>query len=95
MTITFNRQADNTTIYLGDKFDFSEIDSFKETYEGNPSKSYKVDFGKTNYMDSSGLGMLISMKRTAGESSIDLVNCKAQIKKVLVVSRFDEHFNIS
>jgi len=95
MAITFSKKEEEVTIFLGDKFDFSELDVFKSAYKDNPGKNYVVDFRETNYMDSSGLGMLLSMKRAAGGNAIDLINCKAQIKKVLVVSRFDEHFNIS
>lgn len=94
MNVRCNNQEDKVTIYLGDKFDFSSIDVFKSAYENNPADNYVVDFRDTNYMDSSGLGMLLNMKRTTGHNAIDLINCKTQIKKVLVVSRFDEHFNI-
>lgn len=87
-------QEGKVTIHLGDKFDFSSVDTFKLAYEENPSEKYVVDFRDTDYMDSSGLGMLLNMKRAVGTNLIDLVNCKTQIKKVLVVSRFDEHFNI-
>ena len=94
MPITSNINDNKTTIYLGDKFDFSEVDSFRSTYENSDTENYIVDFKNTDYMDSSGLGMLINMKKVVGDKKIDLVNCKSQIKKVLVVSRFDQHFNI-
>jgi anti-anti-sigma regulatory factor len=35
------------------------------------------------------------MKRSVGDKKISLVNCKPQIKKILVISRFDEQFNIT
>lgn len=94
MTITCKNHEEKLIIHLSDKFDFSEMEEFKSTYEDSAAKNYIVDFGETNYMDSSGLGMLLNMKRAKGDNPIELINCKDQIKKVLVVSRFDEHFNI-
>ena len=48
-------------------------------------------------MDSSGLGMLINMKRHLEGSAekISLINCRTQIKKILLISRFEQKFHIS
>ena len=89
-------QVDNeVVIFLKEKFDFSVADEFKSAYESNASPKYIIDFRDTDYMDSSGLGMLLNMKRSVGDSVITLINCKAQIKKILVISRFDEQFDIA
>lgn len=94
MTITCKTNDDVTTLFLDDKFDFSEMEGFKSIYEKNPAQHYIIDFSKTGYMDSSGLGMLLNMKKTMVNSKIELLNCRDTIKKVLVVSRFDQHFQI-
>lgn len=94
MSITFKLSEDKTTIYLGDKFDYSQMEEFKNIYENNSDQDFIIDFRNTNYMDSSGLGMLLNMKRFSEGKNIELLNCKDQIKKVLVMSRFDQHFAI-
>ena len=89
-------QVDNeVVIFLKEKFDFSVADEFKSAYESHTSAKYIIDFRDTDYMDSSGLGMLLNMKRSVGDGEITLINCKAQIKKILVISRFDEQFDIA
>ncbi len=95
MTLKIEKNDSGIVIHLGDKFDFSGVDEFKSAYENNTSDKYTIDFRETNYMDSSGLGMLLNMKRSTENAPIDLINCKSQIKKILVVSRFDEQFQIS
>ncbi|MBX2809463.1 MAG: STAS domain-containing protein [Cellvibrionaceae bacterium] len=83
-----------TTVYLNDRFDFSYIDDFQSVYADSRAAGYTIDFRETDYMDSSGLGMLLNMKRALGDVPIDLINCKPQIKKILVISRFDNQFSI-
>ncbi|MGH1486672.1 MAG: STAS domain-containing protein [Cellvibrionaceae bacterium] len=95
MTLQIDKANDNIIIYLQDKFDFSSADDFKNAYENNEEAEYTVDFRDTNYMDSSGLGILLNMKRSVGDKKISLINCKSQIKKVLIISRFDEQFDIT
>ena len=95
MTLQIDKTDDNTIIYLQDKFDFSSADDFKHAYEDNDDTEYTVDFRDTNYMDSSGLGILLNMKRSVGDKKISLINCKSQIKRVLIISRFDEQFDIT
>ena len=40
MTITCKHKDEVTTLFLGDKFDFSEVDNFKSAYEDNPAENY-------------------------------------------------------
>lgn len=85
------------TIQLDGKFDFDFVEEFREAYSGSDAKSYIVDFRNTEYMDSSGLGMLLNMRRSLGDekASIKLINCRPQVKKVLIISRFETKFDIS
>ena len=84
------------TIELSQKFDFDSVDEFRRAYESIDSKSCVVDFRNTDYMDSSGLGMLLNMRRSMGEgaSPIKLINCRPQIKKIFVISKFESKFEI-
>ena len=96
MTLVTRINDDVMTIQLGKKFDFDYISEFRDAYIEAAAKAYIVDFRDTEYMDSSGLGMLLNMRRHLGGDgvSIKLVNCRPQVKKVLLISRFETKFNI-
>jgi anti-anti-sigma factor len=85
------------TITLGSSFDFECVNEFRSAYVDNPSSEYQVDFRQTEYMESSGLGMLLNMMRYLGEgrSRVKLINCQPQILKVLKISNFQKKFEIS
>ena len=56
-----------------------------------------VDLARTEYMDSSALGMLLNMQKTlAGQvNQFQIINCRPQVEKILKISRFDKKFDIS
>ena len=95
MSLRTDELNNGMVIHLQEKFDFSGAEKFRAAYEGRDVEEYTINFEKTDYMDSSGLGMLLNMKRNIGNKPVNLINCKPQIKKVLVISRFDEQFHIS
>ncbi len=97
MTMQATTQNGVMTIKLGDKFDFDCVEEFRETYSGSDAKAFVLDFRDTEYMDSSGLGMLLNMRRSMGDGlvPIKLVNCRPQVRKVLIISRFETKFEIS
>lgn len=86
-----------TTIQMAEKFDFDCVEDFRATYVDGKASGYIIDFRNTEYMDSSGLGMLLNMRRATGDGAtpIKLVNCRPQVKKVLLISRFETKFEIS
>ena len=98
MSISTTLNNDELTITLGDKFDFDTVDIFRDAYTDKKASRYIIDFRSTEYMDSSGLGMLLNMKRhleEEGINTIKLINCRLQIKKILLISRFESKFIIS
>lgn len=84
------------TIQLAEKFDFDFVDEFRDVYNDSAAKSFVIDFRNTEYMDSSGLGMLLNMRRALGDGAvpIKLINCRPQVKKILLISRFETKFDI-
>lgn len=86
------------TIQIKGKFDFNLVQAFRSAYSeiGNETPKVVVDLRETDYMDSSALGMLLNMKKSLGETvtSIQIANCRPQIKKILQISRFDKKFDI-
>ncbi|MCR8923963.1 STAS domain-containing protein [Dasania sp. GY-MA-18] len=98
MPIATSQQEQEFTITLDEKFNFDSVEQFREAYTDKNAETYIVDFRATEYMDSSGLGMLLNMRRYLTEkniSTIKLINCRPQIKKVLIISRFESKFIIA
>ena len=97
MAISVVKSGDSVTITLDEKFDYNSVEDFRDAYLANEGTRYKVDFFNTNYMDSSGLGMLLNMLRHLNEDSsrIEIINCKPQVKRIFSIARFDSKFSIS
>jgi len=98
MTISTTSNDSRLTITLSEKFDFDSVEAFRTSYTDKEANEYIIDFRSTEYMDSSGLGMLLNMKRYLGErgnATITLTNCRDQIKKILMISRFETKFIIT
>ncbi|MFD2230560.1 STAS domain-containing protein [Alkalimarinus sediminis] len=78
-------------------FDFSCVQDFRTSYNTDKQyKKYTIDMAKVDHIDSSALGMLLNMKKTVGEATpITISNCKPNIKKIFVISRFDKKFDFS
>ncbi|AUM11616.1 STAS domain-containing protein [Ketobacter alkanivorans] len=86
------------TIKIQGRFDFSAHQEFRDAYEkvSDDPKGYIVDMKETTYLDSSALGMLLLLRDHAGgdNSSIEIVNCNPDVKKILTISNFEQLFTI-
>ena len=80
------------------RFDFSAHQDFRSAYESLDSqpKHFSVDMTEATYLDSSALGMLLLLRDYAGgdHSSIKIVNCNDDVRKILVISNFGRLFSI-
>lgn len=86
------------TISIQGRFDFAAHQEFRDSYERvecDPS-SYILDMNDTTYLDESALGMLLLLRDHAGgdSSSIHIVNCNSDVKKILTISNFEQLFTI-
>jgi HptB-dependent secretion and biofilm anti anti-sigma factor len=100
MAITSTVSADGVqvTIYIQGRFDFSSHQEFRNAYEKltkTPSR-FRVDLQGTSYLDSSALGMLLLLRDHAGgeRADIEIVNCSQDVKKILLISNFEQLFSI-
>lgn len=91
-----------STILITGKLTFNSIDHFrKEANEIilNPdSKSITIDLISCDYIDSSGLGVLLLYYNRAKEKNKEfniLVKPKSFIEQALKISNFDKLFNIT
>lgn len=80
------------------RFDFSAHQEFRDAYESlreQPDR-YRVDMRDTSYLDSSALGMLLLLRDHAGGDNADvkIVNCNADVRKILAISNFEQLFAI-
>ena len=87
------------TIMMDEKFDFGKVQDFRMAYgtDNENVTSITIDLAKTEYMDSSALGMLLNMQKSmsAKVSSFKITNCRPQVAKILKISRFDKKFDIA
>jgi anti-anti-sigma factor len=86
------------TINIEGRFDFSAHQDFRESYEKTDAEpdEYCVDMKQTSYLDSSALGMLLLLRDHAGGDSakIKIINCNADVRKILTISNFEQLFTI-
>ena len=100
MSITSVASSDGKelVIKVQGRFDFSSLQLFRNAYEKvdiKPEK-YVVDLKESDYLDSSALGMLLALRDYAGGdgAEIKIVNCNTDVKKILVITKLDELFNV-
>lgn len=94
-----NRTQEQTLIISIDgRFDASCHDEFSKSYQHVDSKGtrFEIDLSKTDYIDSSALGMLLVLRERAGgrEAKITLKGYNHSIAKILSLSRFEELFDL-
>lgn len=86
------------TISIEGRFDFSAHQDFRRCYESleRTPAAYCVDMRETTYLDSSALGMLLLLRDHAGgdTSTVKIVNCSPDVKKILTISNFEQLFTI-
>ena len=85
------------TMAIEGRFDFSIHADFRNAYRDLPSSTrFVVDLARATFMDSSAMGMLLLLREHAGEkaANIRLLNCNADIRKILSISNLDKMFSV-
>jgi len=85
-------------ITINGPFNFSEHSAFRDAYRDVKPESItevNVDLQKTDYIDSSALGMLLLLEEHFPGCRINVVNCSEYTKQVLEIAKFEQKFNIS
>lgn len=101
MTILAKASADGSelVISIDGRFDFSTHQDFRKAYENDEisPESYIVDMDATTYLDSSALGMLLLLRDYAGgdTANVKIIHCNDDVKKILMISNFEQLFEIS
>lgn len=86
------------TITVSGRMDGKIRGEFQELFRrlAKPSGHYVIDLAKTDYIDSTGLGMLMMLRQHAGgdKSKVHLINCSAQLKSILTIANFHVLFTV-
>jgi anti-anti-sigma factor len=87
------------TIFIEGDFNFSLLQQFRGAYNTSAASAAKkiiVDLRKTLTVDSTALGMLLSMQKelSVEDKAISIINCNAVVRKIFGITNFDKKFTI-
>lgn len=100
MKLTTSVRNDTTVVAVEGELQFETAMDFRtaitEVIGTSNSPRIDVDLGHTTYLDSSGLGVLLTARDMARKKSMDMVlcGCRGSVREVLSVARFDRLFTI-
>jgi len=96
--MTVSDDGGKVTITVAGKFDFQLYDEFRASYADTAGNGvdYVVDLSRTEYLDSSALGMLLLLREHAGgeSSSIAITEASPEVRKILDVANFGKLFKL-
>lgn len=98
--MSIESEVDNNTkhitIAIEGAFGFGLVKDFRNSYSPYRDYRFTIDLRKVDYIDSAGLGMLLNMHKYLEQSDgmIRITNTLPQVKKILLISRFDKKFSI-
>lgn len=79
------------------RLDFPRHSELRALYEAYPAgTAFDVDLSGTEYLDSSALGMLLLLRRHAGDTAdaVRLLRPSAAVGRILGIANFDRLFSI-
>jgi len=91
-------ERNEVTLDIPDNFTFQLHREFRDAYRNEPADStYLINLVKTEYMDSSALGMLLLLREHAGGDSAKIIisGCRESLRKVFSITQFDKLFQIT
>lgn len=93
-----SNNGNDLLISVQGRFDFNGVSVFRDTYEQlrTPPKSYTIDFKETEFLDSSALGTLLSLRTHAmnTDAKVKIINANPDVQKILKVTKLDQLFLI-
>lgn len=86
----------HVTILIEGAFGFNLVQDFRSCYTERRDHRFTIDLRKVDYIDSAGLGILLNMYSylEQGNGMIRITNTLPQVRKILLISRFDKKFSI-
>lgn len=98
--VTSRQQGSKLDIAIAGRFDFSILQDFRNAYTldiEQPIDSICIDLSRSEHMDSSGMGLLLTLKKELqlDTGCIELTNCRPHIRDALLAARLDHFFKVS
>jgi len=97
---TINSQIDgsNLIISITGTFDLSAFDDFHQAYPSDMThiEHITVDLKGVNEIDSSAIGMLLSLWKVAGQEKgkVTVINTRANIKELLAIGLVTQYLDV-
>ena len=91
----FDDQEQHLIVFVKGHFNFSLVSEFRNIYSKViTTKKITIDFGHTDVIDSSGLGILLYLQKHYGcqRDQIILTNCNTAITKTFNMAQFKKLF---
>ncbi|MEO5350542.1 MAG: STAS domain-containing protein [Magnetococcus sp. YQC-3] len=100
--IAVSRSACETVIHIKGRFTFEVHTQFREAYREDAlslsqGRRFVVDLTGAEFIDSSGLGMLLLLREMTDSinSEVEIVNARPEILKMLHTAKFEQLFKIA
>ena len=96
MGVTVDKSSDGktVTVTVDGRFDFAVHKDFRNAYKDfDAGVNYRVNLSKTEYLDSSALGMLLQLKKHA-TNNVVIESPNEEVNRVLSIANFDKVFTI-
>lgn len=95
-SVTSTSDGNEVLIRVSSDFTFKIHKAFRENYKSHPAGShFTVDLSGTEYMDSSGLGLLVQLKEYSTSSKrVTIRGYNDTIDQILKVANFDKMFDL-
>jgi len=100
MEITVSRHGNLAQIKLPQRFDFNFLSEFRRAYtpllEDNSITDIELDCANMQFIDSSGLGLLLLLHEKAQLTNpkLSIANCDARVRKIFAIANINKLFTI-
>ncbi|HOO74232.1 MAG TPA: STAS domain-containing protein [Tepiditoga sp.] len=96
MEISSEILDEKKVVFLDGEIDMSNVESIKKEILAIENKDISLDFSKLSYIDSSGIGMLISLHKTSlvNGGSLEIRNVDSKIKNLFEIVGLNRILNI-
>lgn len=96
---SFSDDGTALTIAIKGRFDYTSHSAFAQAYENLDvqPRRYILDFTETTAIDSAALGMMLILRKYAGDDDADIkiINCRPELAQFLYSCKFNELFNLA
>jgi anti-anti-sigma factor len=98
--VSSTQKGDLLEIAISGRFDFSILQDFRNAYTvdiSQPIERIVIDLSRSEHMDSSGMGLLLTLKKELKLCSgcIELKNCRPHTRDALLAARLDHFFKVN